>query len=306
MELRQLRAFVEVAGQGHFGRAAQRLHLTQPSLTQRIQALERDVGVQLLERNAREVRLTAAGTTLLPYAQNLIDAEDRALRDLKDYASGITGRLRIAYQVVGDVSIAASIIAEFQLRYPEVGVETSSASSGPNIQRLLERSTDAAFVLMPQARPPSVAARTIRRDEVVLAMRSDHPLAHLARIPVRSLRGQALVLPPASASPDSVGAFEHWLVRHTGAELNVVAERPVDLAIESIARSGTPPTVLLRRYVPSVPGLVYRSLKPAPYIDLVVAYLKDDQSPTLANFLRVVEDLAPFDASETPEDGELI
>ena len=72
MELRQLRAFVEVAGQGHFGRAAQRLHLTQPSLTQRIQALEREVGVQLLERSAREVRLTAAGTMLLPHAQSLV------------------------------------------------------------------------------------------------------------------------------------------------------------------------------------------------------------------------------------------
>lgn len=67
MELRQLRAFVEVAASGHFGRAAKRLRVTQPALTQRIQALEREIGHQLLERNAREVRLAPAGPVLLPH-----------------------------------------------------------------------------------------------------------------------------------------------------------------------------------------------------------------------------------------------
>src|SRR5712691_10721900 len=80
MELRQLRAFVAVASMRHFGRAAKRLHLTQPALTQRIQALEHELGMQLLERSAREVRLTRAGTVLLPHAQRLVQEEDAALR----------------------------------------------------------------------------------------------------------------------------------------------------------------------------------------------------------------------------------
>ena len=80
MELRQLRAFVAAASEGHFGRAAAQLSLTQPGLTLRIQALERELGTPLLERSAREVHLTAAGRVLLPHAKNMIRTEDRALR----------------------------------------------------------------------------------------------------------------------------------------------------------------------------------------------------------------------------------
>src|SRR6266849_284134 len=101
MELRQLRAFVEVADAGHFGHAAEHLHLTQPALTQRIQALERELGLQLLERNAREVRLAPLGTVLLPHAQRLVQTEDQAIRDIKAYSTGIVGRLRLSVHVPG-------------------------------------------------------------------------------------------------------------------------------------------------------------------------------------------------------------
>src|SRR6267378_7044475 len=97
MELRQLRAFVAVASEGHFGQAAARLNLTQPGLTLRIQTLEKELGVQVLDRNAREVRLTAAGEILLPYATGLIDLEERALADIKQKIWGRAGQLRISY-----------------------------------------------------------------------------------------------------------------------------------------------------------------------------------------------------------------
>ncbi|HXL77096.1 MAG TPA: LysR family transcriptional regulator, partial [Candidatus Eisenbacteria bacterium] len=124
MELRQLRAFVEVAEAGHFGHAAEHLHLTQPALTQRIQALERELGLQLLERNARGVRLAPSGTVLLPHARRLIQTEDQALGDLRAYLSGTIGRLRIAYQAAGDIPTAASLIAEYRQRFPAVEVDT--------------------------------------------------------------------------------------------------------------------------------------------------------------------------------------
>jgi len=113
MELRQLRAFVEVATLGHFGHAADRLHLTQPALTQRIQALERELGLQLLERNAREVRLAPPGIVLLPHARRLVQAEDLALRDLTGYTSGSIGRIRLAYQASGDVGTTGAIICSW-------------------------------------------------------------------------------------------------------------------------------------------------------------------------------------------------
>jgi DNA-binding transcriptional LysR family regulator len=308
MELRQLRAFVAVATMRHFGQAAKRLHLTQPALTQRIQALEHELGVQLLERSSREVRLTRAGTVLLPHAQGLVQEEDAALRDLQDYSSGVTGRLRIAYLAAGDVSMAGSIIAQYRQRFPRVELETSAASSGANLQSLLERTTDASFALMPTSHPNLLEVRPIRREEVILAMRPDHRLAQMDRIPVEELRGEPLAMPPVAVNPDLVAALSRWLVRRTGANLNIVSDDPTDLALQTVARPGVAAALVVRSYVAGQPasGLAYRSLHPAPLVELVIAYHRDDRSPTLANLLLVVDEVAPFDRAGVPEDGELI
>src|SRR4030081_3937609 len=102
MELRQIRAFLQVATARHFGKAATALKITQPALTQRIQALERELGVPLLTRSAREVTLTPAAETLLPSANSLMQVEARALRDLADSAAGRAGKLRVSYQLNAD------------------------------------------------------------------------------------------------------------------------------------------------------------------------------------------------------------
>jgi DNA-binding transcriptional LysR family regulator len=309
MELRQLRAFIEIADSGHFGRAAERLHITQPALTQRIQSLERELGAHLLERNAREVRLAPAGTILLPHARQIVEAEDLGLHDLRAYTSGAAGRLHLAYQSAGDISFAGSVIAEYRRRFPAVELETESGSSGPNLALVQDHAADAAFVLMPSARPDGITAWTIRREEVILALRSDHHLAHLDPVPVQALRGEPIGLPRPTANPHLIGELRRWLVRHTGAELNVVSEEPVDIAVETVARSNSAAILMIRRYaaaMPPAPGIAYRSLSPAPLVELAIAYRTDDPSPTLANFLRLVAELAPTDPCELPGDGEAI
>jgi DNA-binding transcriptional LysR family regulator len=307
MELRQLRAFVTVATLGHFGQAAERLNVTQPSLTQRVQALERELGVQLLERTPRRVQLTAAGKLLLPHAQRLVQLDDDALREMKDFRAGITGRLSVAYHSAGDSSLAGSILAEYRRRFPGVDVETSAGSSGQNLQRLLEHSSDAAFALMTGPRPAGLGTVTIRVEEIILALRSDHPLAKFERVPVKALRVEGLGMPPATVNPELIAALTRWLELRTGGGLNVVSEEPTDLAIETLARSGRAAVLAVRRYVPAPPaGVTYRSLSPAPYVELAVAFRKDDPSPTLANFLRVVGEVAPSDHAGMSDDSEPI
>jgi DNA-binding transcriptional LysR family regulator len=309
MELRQLRAFIEVADSGHFGRAAERLHITQPALTQRIQSLERELGVHLLERSAREVRLAPAGTILLPHARLMVEAEDLGLHDLKAYSSGVVGRLSVAYQSAGDISFAGSVIAEYRRRFPAVELETESGSSGPNLALVQDHVADAAFVLVPGARPVGITAHTIRREEVILAVRSDHHLAQMDPIPVEALRGEPIGLPRPTANPHLIAELRRWLERRIGAELNVVSQDPVDIAVETVARSRSFAILMIRRYasaMPPAPGIAYRSLTPAPLVELAIAYRTDDPSPTLANFLRLVAELAPTDPCEIPEDGELI
>ncbi|MEA2644727.1 MAG: hypothetical protein QOG08_1753 [Chloroflexota bacterium] len=306
MELRQLRAFVEVATSGHFGRAAERLHVTQPALTQRIQALEGELGLQLLERNAREVRLTPAGAVLLPHAMRLIQVEDQGLRALKSYSSGMVGRLRLAYPSAGDVATAGVIIAEYRRRFPAVDVETISGTSGANLKLLHDNAVDAAVVLIASTHPEGIETRTLRREEIMLAIGSDHPLAKMERVPVKALRGQPFALPPSVANTGLMGDIRRWLVRHIGEELNVVSEQPNELTIEAVARSGSLAILVVRRYA-TIPkaGIAYRSMSPAPLVRLAVAYRRDDPSATLANLLQVVDELA-VDDSDLPQDGELV
>lgn len=308
MELRQLRAFVAVASLGHFGQAAERLNVTQPALTQRIQTLERELGVQLLERTPREVRLTSAGEVLLPHARKLVQMDDEALRALKDYRAGVRGNLRIAYLGAGDSSLAGAIIAEYRRRFPAVELEMAAGSSGPNLQRLVDHSADAAFALVLSDRPSGIAARTIRREEVIVALSGDHPLAGLDPIPVKSLRGVGLGMPPAAVNPELLAALTRWVELRTGGKIKVVSEEPTDLAVETLARSGRAVVLAVRRYVrvPPSDGVVYRSLTPAPFVDLALAYREEDLSATLANLVHVVDDLAPAGQFTLAKGGELI
>jgi DNA-binding transcriptional LysR family regulator len=313
MELRQLKAFVAVATEGHFGRAAARLNLTQPGLTLRIQALEKELGVHLLERNAREVHLTVAGSVLLPHAQSLLRIEDRALRELKDQADGLAARLRISYLSGGAVTFPGKVIAEFRRRYPRVQVETSSAHSGFNAERLRAGIVDAAFIHpgfadLPVDADEGIAVRLVSRDRVVLALSPNHHLARLELIPVESLRGEPLIIFASSQYPSFISTLERWLAGHMGEEANIVGHEPPEQALEAVAGSASLITFANGSRIASapVPGIAYRRLSPEPLIDFGVAYFRDDESPMLANLLRLVDEMAPGEPGDVPEGGELL
>ena len=313
MELRQLRAFVAVASEGHFGRAAARLSLTQPGLTLRIQALEKELGAQLLQRNAREVQLTAAGNVLLPHAKSLLRIEDRALRELKDQADGVAGRLRISYVAYGAVAFPAEVVAEFRRSYPKVQVETTVGNSALNVEHLLNGSVDAAFIYPgyvggPKAIPDALAVRLLSRDAVLVAMSAKHPLARLDEIPLTALRGEPLVMFPTSPGPSATASFMRMLTRHMGTQPTIVAYEPPDQALEAVAHS----TSLIsfangsRAASAPVPGIAYRPTSPGLFLDFGVAYFRDDQSPPLADLLRLIDELAPDGPGDAADGSEVL
>lgn len=307
MELRQLRAFLQVANDRHFGQAAAALKITQPALTQRIQALERELGVQLLTRSAREVRLTPAGEVLLPYADSLVHIEDRALRDLTDNAAGRAGRLRVSYQLHGDSALMSEILATFRARYPKVEVQTGSSYSVTNAEQIVAGQLDAAFVAIPVPHQDVLATKWIRDDEVFIAVSEANPLARLERVPVTALAGQPMILYPTTLSPIITTSLRRWLEDHVGAALNVVAEEPWEQATLMVARSNE--LVGFGRYrLAEANGspVVLRSMTPAPLTGFGVAYRRDDDSTQTANLLKVVDEVAKRLPSRTPSDGELI
>jgi DNA-binding transcriptional LysR family regulator len=307
LELRQLRAFLQVANTRHFGQAAAVLKITQPALTQRIQALERELGVQLLTRSAREVRLTPAGEVLLPYADSLVHIEDRALRDLAENAAGRKGTLRISYLLYGDVGLQGRIVAEFRRRYPAVEVATSVASAIANLELLKSGAVDAAF-LGPVEVPAEIDARTIGLGALALALPEAHPLAKADRVPVSSLRGVPMIIWPQAWNPTGQSALIQWLARQIGTQPNITAEEPPDQALEVLLADGSAVTFVSAWRASSghVPGIAFRPTVPELLVRHLIGQRRDDPSPLPSHLMRVAEEIAGPAALTVSKDAELL
>ena len=295
------------AATGHFGQAAARLNLTQPGLTLRIQTLEKELGVQLLDRNSREVHLTAAGEVLLPYATSLIDLEDRALADIKQRAAAKAGRLRISYLTLWD-GLPTSIVSAFKLRYPGVVVETTSGYSEWNLDRVLKRDVDLAFLTMAFGDCDGVSMRAIERHEIVLVMPSSHRLSTLDTIPIKQLRGEPMVGVSPGVNNTFAKTAVSWLGHHLGQEPNVVASEPPDQIAGAVAHRGNAVALMTvaRASAAAGMGLVYRRLAPSPMLEYGAAYRKDNRSPALASLLELVDELATPLAAEPPAGYETL
>lgn len=185
LELRQLRYFVAVAEEKHFGRAAQRLHMTQPPLSQSIQALEGMLGTALFARTKRCVTLTPAGLALLPEAQRLLQ-QAAALPDLaRRAASGASGLLSLSFISTADYSILPPLLQRFRKRYPQVQMDLREATTDVQLEDLMQGKIDAGLLLPPL---PDKAAAVLDYLPVL-----SEPL--VAALPAGTLRGnQALAL----------------------------------------------------------------------------------------------------------------
>ncbi len=198
MELRHLRYFVAVAEERHFGRAAERLRMAQPPLSQQIQALEAELGARLFDRNRRKVELTAAGDALLPEARAILARAGDLGRLARAAAGGEAGRLDMAFTgSVPFTEVMPRILRQFRHLYPEVRVSLREMSTGAQIEAVAEGRLDVGFA-RPAAHnlPPGVVGRLILREPLVLALPSDHALAGRASIGMAEVAGEGLVMNP--------------------------------------------------------------------------------------------------------------
>jgi DNA-binding transcriptional LysR family regulator len=284
---------VAAADKGHFGEAAASLNLTQPGLTLRIQALEKELGVQLLDRNAREVRLTALGNVLLPYAKSLIGTADSALADLKQHAAANAGGLRISYLTLWE-GLPTSIVSAFKVRYPAASVDVTSGYSQVNLERVARREIDLAFLTIGAGEAAGVSIRPIERHEIVLALNPSHRLAALEVVPVRELRGEPIIALAPGVNNAMARAEINWLAGHFGSEPNVVAYEPPDQLAGAVAHRQNAVTLLTvaRASAAAASGIVYRHLWPTPMLEYGIAFRKDNKSAALAQLLAIVDERA--------------
>ena len=173
--LHQLRGFVAVAEEQHFGRAAQRLNMTQPPLSRQVQSLEGALGVSLFDRTGRGVRLTAAGEVFLAHCRRVLALIDVAPSAARRAAQGQTGTLRFACTAIGAYAVLADFLAFVNERIPAVSVALTELVSPAQFDALADMEIDLGLVRPPI--PEQFESVLVHSEDLVLAVPSGHPLA---------------------------------------------------------------------------------------------------------------------------------
>jgi DNA-binding transcriptional LysR family regulator len=202
MELRQLEYFVAVAGERSFTRAAQRLHVVQSAVSAAITALEKDLHVVLLERNARRVQLTEAGEALLPEAQAVLDAALAARDAVEGLSRGLRGTLRVG--MLSDLGLMdlPGLARDFRNRYPGVELQLRDAAVGSAgmLSALSGYDIDVAFAGSASPLPREFSGRELLRVPQLLAVPAGHALAGRRAVWIRELEHETFIdLPPGFA-----------------------------------------------------------------------------------------------------------
>jgi DNA-binding transcriptional LysR family regulator len=295
IELRQLRYFVAVAEEMHFGRAAVRLHMTQPPLSQTIQSLEATLGTPLFERTKRRVELTPAGAALLPEARRLLVQAD-TLPDLaRRAASGEAGRLSLAFVSTADYSILPPFLREFRERYPQVQIGLREATTDVQLEELVQGRIDVGLLIPPlpdRIKSEIDYAPLLIEPLILAAPKGMHGLRGNAMVKLKNLAGLSdmpLVIFPRRIAPalhDAILACFHeaGIAPRIGQEA-IQMQTIVGLVSAGMGIALVPQSVSnLKR-----PGVEYKPLAGnPPTVETGLAWRRDNASPVLRAFLELI------------------
>lgn len=305
MDLQQLRAFLAVAEELHFGRAADRLHMAQPPLSRTIRALERELGSKLFDRNTRSVAITASGKALLAPAREVLETVQRAAAAVESAEKGEIGTVKIAFAGLSTHRIVAQIARVVRTRRPGVRLELYSQNfARPAMRKLAEGETDIALGRW-DVIPPDISSEVIVRDSLVVAVPAGHEMAGRRRISLDEVADEPFI----SLPPHEDGVLQdrlHRLARKHGFVADVVQLAPdtqTALALVS-AQVGCLLTLASVADNASLPHLAFIDLdEDAPEVDLHAAWRSTDESPALRSVLDTVLELASRDWADDPVDS---
>lgn len=217
-----MRYFVAVAEELHFGRAAKRVHVVQPALSQQISRLEEELGVRLLKGTKRKVELTEAGQVFLERARDTLAQAETAAEDARRAALGQTGRWVLAFVGLATYSVLPDILSAYRKSYPGVELVLHELTSMEQIKRLREGAIQAGFV-----RPPvddeSLCSETVEREPVVVILPEGHPLADRDAVRLEDLASEPFVMVPRSREPNLYDLYIS-MCRQAGFSLHIAQE----------------------------------------------------------------------------------
>lgn len=291
LELRQLRHFVTVAEELHFGRAAERLHMTQPPLSQSIANLEELLGAPLFLRNRRQVALTAAGSALLPEARRILGDAGALPELVRRVAAGEAGRLTLAFVSTADYSVLPSILQRYRAAFPDVKLVLREATSDVQAEELLQGRIDAGFVIPPLPGAPGDALGYMKVLEEPLILCAPAGLLRAnGPVRLRDLPPLPLVIFPRAAAPALHDAILSCF-RAAGIT-PVIGQEALQMQTIVSLVSGGMGLALVPQSVSNLmrAGVEYRALRePTPLTELGVAWRRDHASPVLRGFLDLLE-----------------
>lgn len=291
MELRYLSAFVAVAEELNFRRAAERLRVAQSPLSQQIKRLEREVGVPLLRRTTRQVTLTAAGEAFLSEARRALAAAEAAPRAARQAAAGQAGLVRLGFTGPASYEVLLLLAKAFRRQYPGVRLDIASpAYSGELVGQLHRGAVDAALVRIPVP-GEGLRIREITRHSMAAVMPAGHRLAGKETVTVGQLTGQPLI-----GYPSGRGAAIATAVRSafTQNDLNpdLSQEAPDTHTIMLLAGAGAGiglvPASAAHLKVPGVVLVPVRDMRP---VALALAWLADSPNPALGSLTGLVDEV---------------
>ena len=292
MELRQLRYFCTLAEELHFGRAAKRLALTQPPLSQAIAGLERELGVRLFDRTRRRVVLTHAGGAFLEEARATLARAAQAIELAQRAERGEVGRLAVGYLAATAFTLLPLVLRDFGRAFPGVKLDLRELTIPQQHAALLKGDIDLA-ILRPPVDEAELASEIIMSERFVAALPASHPLCALRKVPAQRLAREAFVM-----FPRQPGLVNHDLVMgfclRAGFTPRVAQEANQTHTVVGLVSAGIGVALVpesTQRI--GLAGVVYRPLRErTPLSRTAVAWRRGESSPTLLAFLDVARSVA--------------
>jgi DNA-binding transcriptional LysR family regulator len=288
IELRHLRYFLVVAEELHFSRAADRLDIAQPPLSQMIRRLERELGVSLFHRTKRRVSLTDAGIVFQEEAKRTLAQAEHAIQSVRRASRGELGRLVVGFIGSATYSVLPPIVRRFREQYPEVDLALQELSTVQQIRALCDGQLQVGF-LRPFAPEPLLKSKVVLQEPLLVALPEHHRLTRQTRIAMRMLANEPFIFFPRALAPELHDQIIS-LCQRARFSPRVVQEAMQLPTIVSLVAAGIGVAVIPAslRNLGRV-GVHYSSIREStPKAELVVAWRAEQSSALLQSFLRAI------------------
>ncbi len=285
MELRHLRVFVAVAEELHFGRAAKRLHLSQPPVSLAIKEFETELGFRLLERTSRRIELTTGGKAVLRDAHAVLSRLEALRQDARKVAQGRVGTLSLGFTSLPTFSFLPDALHRYTQDFPDVKLGLIESTSDQILTNLENGTFDVGCMFTMPVKVDGLTYLPIGRDRLIIALPAGHSLAHLKRVPLERLADEKFLVFERHIGPLMFDSMVELCMRH-GFSPRIFTARQMHTIISLVsARIGVALvpaclTVMQRE------GVVYRPLRgPSSLVEYGAAWRTDNQSPIVRSFI---------------------